>query len=152
MKIFNRKLTILIRISGLTTSYDKYTWTCKTKKISHYFCKKMADLANFCDQKCKIWKLWIESWPFWLEWVVWRLDMINLSGLAKPKKSAIIFAKMADLANSCDPKCGICKFWIESWPFWLKWVVWWHHMTNVSKLAKPKKISQFFCKNGWFSH
>ena len=104
----------------------------------------MADLANSCDQKCKICKFRKESWPFWLEWVVWRLDTINLSGLAKPKKSAIIFAKMADLANSCDPKCGICKFWIESWPFWLKWVVWWHHMTNVSKLAKPKKNQRVF--------
>ena len=41
----------------------------------------------------------------------------------KTNKSATFFAKMADLANSCDPKCRILKFWIEGRPFWLEWVV-----------------------------
>ena len=106
----------------------------------------MADLANSCESKCRICKFWIESRPFWLEWVVWRFHTMNMSRLTKPKKSATFLAKMADLANSCDSKCRTCKFWVESRPFWLKRVVGRLHTRYMSRPAKPKKISQFLAK------
>ena len=59
-------------------------------------------------------------------------------------------ARKADLANSRDRKCRICKSWWENRPFWLELVVWRPHTVNLSGLAKPK-ISAFSAKNGWFS-
>ena len=111
----------------------------------------MADLANSCDTKCKVCKFRKESWPFWLEWVVWRVHTKNLSGLVKPKNKPWFLQKMAELANSCDPKCRICEVWIESWPFWLEWVAWRLHTINLPGLAKPKKSAIIFAKNSWFS-
>ena len=94
----------------------------KPKKSATFFAK-MADLANSCDSKCRTCKFWVESRPFWLKRVVGRLHTRYMSRPAKPKKVSQFLAKMTDWANSCDPECKICTFYIESWPFWLEWVV-----------------------------
>ena len=109
----------------------------QTSHILHFGSQELANSATFFAKEMAI---------FWVLQVQTDLSYEVVRPLILIRKKA----RKADLANSRDRKCRICKSWWENRPFWLELVVWRPHTVNLSGLAKPKK-SAFSAKNGWFS-
>ena len=109
----------------------------QTSHILHFGSQELANSATFFAKEMAI---------FWVLQVQTDLayEVVRPLILIRNK------ARKADLANSRDRKCRICKSWWENRPFWLELVVWRPHTVNLSGLAKPKK-SAFSAKNDWFS-
>ena len=109
----------------------------QTSHILHFGSQELANSATFFAK---------EMATFWVLQVQTDLAYEVVRPLILIRKKA----RKADLANSRDRKCRICKSWWENRPFWLELVVWRPHTVNLSGLAKPKNFA-FSAKNGWFS-